>query len=94
MAKTLCPVGENVLLKIVEKEDDGGIYIPDESKIKEFFVEAISEEYVAITERDPAFKVGDKVVVDIYAGQPIQLDGIEYKVVKASDIIAIVKEEK
>ena len=36
-------------------------------------------------------KPGDKVVVAKYAGTEVKLDGVEYSIVRQSDILAIVE---
>ena len=36
-------------------------------------------------------KVGDKVITSKYAGTEVKMDGVEYTIVKQSDILAIVK---
>ena len=36
-------------------------------------------------------KVGDKVITSKYSGTEVKLDGVEYMIVKQSDILAIVE---
>ena len=33
-------------------------------------------------------KVGDKVIINKYAGTEVKLDGVEYTIVKQSDVLA------
>ena len=37
-----------------------------------------------------AFKVGDQVLYGKYAGQEIQIDGVDYLIMKQNDILAII----
>ena len=36
-------------------------------------------------------KSGDKVITAQYAGSPVKIDGVEYSIVRQSDILAIVE---
>ena len=36
-------------------------------------------------------KVGDKVLISKYAGTEVKIDGVEYTILKQSDILAIVE---
>ena len=42
-------------------------------------------------EQKMVVKVGDKVVYTKYAGTEVKLDGVEYIIVKQSDILAVVE---
>ena len=40
------------------------------------------------------FKVGDKVIASKYSGTEVKADGVEYTIVRQSDILAIVEYSK
>lgn len=83
------PLGERVLLKaeVAEEKTKSGLYIPQtaQEKTQTGTVTAIGES------EDIHVKVGDKVMHDKYAGTAISIEGEDYLIVNASDIIAIVE---
>lgn len=88
---TLKPLAANVLLKGVEEEKTaGGLILATTNKEK-----PVVSLVVAVgpgTEKEPmTVKVGDKVVVNKYAGSEIKLDGADYTIVKITDILAVVE---
>lgn len=93
----LQPLGNRVLLQRTEQEESvkGGIILPDTAKKKQEAAKVIaigpgkknkSGELVP-----PPVKVGDTVLIDKYSGQEVTLDDEEFVVVRADDIIAIIK---
>lgn len=91
------PLGGRVLIKRLEAEETlkGGIILPDSAKKKQETarVLAIGEGKRSESGKvEPIpVKVGDMVLLDKYSGQEITLDGEEYVIVRAEDIIAIVE---
>lgn len=90
----LKPLGNRVLLEIIEEESRvGGIILPDSAKEKPNYatVIAVGEgKLLDSGERLPLeVNVGDKVVFEQYAGTELKHDGVEYLVVKDTDIIAV-----
>ncbi|MCL2294413.1 MAG: co-chaperone GroES [Spirochaetes bacterium] len=85
----IIPLGDRVLIKIAESEEKtkGGLFIPQtaQEKTQTGTVSAVGDDNDAIK-----VKVGQKVMYDKYAGTNIKIDGEEYLIVKASEIIAIV----
>ncbi|MCD9027123.1 co-chaperone GroES [Luteimonas sp. BDR2-5] len=92
----LKPLYDRVVIKPIEAEEKsaGGILIPDNAKEK-----PTKGEVVAVGEgkaldngsiRAPKVKVGDQVIYGQYSGSSYKADGIEYKIVKEDDILAIV----
>ncbi len=82
------PLGERVLVKMVESETKtaGGIYIPQtaQEKTQEGTVMAIGDD------ESIKVKVKDRVLYDKYAGSTIKVDGEEQLIVKMDDILAII----
>ncbi len=94
---TLVPLGNRVLLKRLEQEETlkGGIILPDSAKKKQESAEVISVGNGKTLENGNklpiAVNVGDVVLLDKYAGQDVNLDGEDYVISNADDIIAIIK---
>jgi chaperonin GroES len=92
----LKPLGNRVLLEVVEEEDTtpSGIVLPDSAKEKPQFASVVAAgegQLLDNGERLPLeVKVGDKVVFEKYAGTEIKYEGTDYLVVKDTDIIAVV----
>ncbi len=91
------PLGDRVLVEAVEQKEviKGGIVIPDSAKEKPQEAKVIS---VGPGKRDENgklipmdVKVGDFVLTSKYGGTEIKLDDKEYKILNASDILAIVE---
>ncbi len=91
------PLYNNVLLKKVEakKETKSGIIISQKEETEEYaVVEAISEaDEVKINDHvyKMPLKKGDKVMYKKYSGTDIKDGDEEYILIKAEDILAIVK---
>ena len=90
------PLGDRVLIEAVEtmEEKVDGIFIPDSAKEKpqEARVVALGTGKVDEEGKKIEFevKVGDIVLTSKYGGTEVKVDGKEYKLVSASDILAIV----
>ena len=92
----LKPLADRVLLKATEAEETtkSGIILSTANKEKPIVSEVIAVgpggmvdgKEIAMT-----VKPGDKVVVAKYAGTEVKLDGVEYSIVRQSDILAIVE---
>lgn len=98
MAINIKPLGDRVLVKAIEEEKEvalGGIIIPDSAKEKpqEAEVVALGTGKTDDDGKKVPFevKVGDKVLTSKYGGTEIKIDGEEYKILNASDILAVVK---
>ncbi len=95
MALKVKPLGDRVLVEAVEEHEvkQGGIIIPDSAKEKpsEAKVVALGTGKSDEDGKKVAFevKVGDVVLVSKYGGTEIKVDGKEYKILNADDILAI-----
>ena len=92
----LKPLADRVLLKATEAEETtkSGIILSTANKEKPVVSEVIAVGpggMVDGKEIDMVVKPGNKVVVAKYAGTEIKLDGVEYSIVRQSDILAIVE---
>ncbi|MFN8276240.1 MAG: co-chaperone GroES [Chitinophagales bacterium] len=84
------PLGDRVLVKAVEAETKtaSGIIIPDTAKEKPQRGTVIA---VGPGKKDEptTVKKGDSVLYGKYSGTEIQIDGVEYLIMRESDIYAI-----
>lgn len=91
----LKPLGNRVLLEVQEEETTtaSGIVLPDSAKDTQQIAEVVAVgegKLLDNGERLPLeVSVGDKVVFEQYAGTELKHDGVDYLVVKDTDIIAV-----
>lgn len=91
----LKPLQDRVLIKMIENEETtkSGIILSSGSKEKPQIAKVIEVgpggEFEG-KEIKMYIKIGDKVVVNKYAGTEIKYEGEEYTIVKQDDILAIV----
>ena len=96
MALNVKPLGDRVLVEAAEEKEvkKGSIIIPDSAKEKpmESIVVALGTGKTDENGRKVPFEVkkGDRVLVSKYAGTEIKLDGKEYKILNAEDILAVI----
>ena len=93
---TLKPLADRVVVKSVEAEEStkSGIVLPGTAKEKPQMAEVLAVGpggNVDGKEVTMIVKVGDKVITSKYAGTEVKCDGIEYSIVRESDILAIVE---
>ncbi len=83
------PLGERVLIKVLQQasQTESGIYLPETAKEKpqEGEVVALGPE---VDEDDTPLAVGDVVMYPKYTGTEIKIDGEDYLIMDASDILA------
>ncbi|WP_048601186.1 co-chaperone GroES [Rubeoparvulum massiliense] len=92
----LKPLGDRVVIEVVEKEEKtvSGIVLPDTAKEKpqEGKVIAVGSGHLVEDDRVPLeVKVGDTVIYSKYAGTEVKVANKEYLIVRESDILAIVE---
>ena len=92
----LTPLADRVVLKMVEVEETtkGGIILTGAAKEKPSIAEVISVGPGGMVDGNAvtmSVKVGDKVIIDKFAGSKVTLEDIEYIVVRQGDILAIVE---
>ena len=92
----LKPLADRVVVKAIEAEETtkSGIILTAAAQEKPSIAEVVEvgpgglvdgKEIVMVV------KTGDKVIISKYAGTEVKLDGVEYNVVRQSDILAIVE---
>jgi chaperonin GroES len=97
MALNLRPLADRVVIEPLEEEAEkstGGIIIPDTAKEKPQQGKIVAAGPGRVTDEGTtvpsSVKVGERVVYSKYAGTEYKQDGIEYLIVRESDILAIV----
>ena len=90
------PLGSRVLIKMKEGEETtkSGIIIAQAAQEKPQIAEVIEVgpgEVFDGKKEEMLVKKGDNVIISQYAGTEVKYEGIEYKIVKQEDILAIVE---
>ncbi|MBE6537918.1 MAG: co-chaperone GroES [Ruminococcaceae bacterium] len=93
---TLKPLADRVVIKAVEAEETTktGFILTTASQEKPQVAEIVAVGPGGLVdgkEVTMTVKVGDKVIVSKYSGTEVKCDGIEYNIVRQSDILAIVE---
>ena len=93
---TLKPLADRVVVKLVEAEETtkSGIILAGSAKEKPQVAEVVAVgpgEIVDGTLVPVGVEVGQKVITSKYSGTEVKLDGVEYTIVKRTDILAIVE---
>ena len=93
---TIKPLADRVVIKLVEAEEKTktGIILTAGAQERPQIAEVVAvgpgglvdgKEVVMIV------KVGDRVITSKYSGTEVKCDGVEYNIVRQSDILAIVE---
>ena len=96
-AVRLKPLGDRVLVKAVEKNDEirSGIIIPDTAKEKPQEGEVIAVGKGKLTEDGKLIpmdvKAGDKILYGKYSGTEVKIEGQEYLIMHQEDILGLVE---
>ena len=93
---SLKPLFDRVVIKDAEMEETtkGGLILTSSAKEKPQYAHVIAVGPGGVVdgkEITMQVEVGQKVVYSKYAGMEIKIDGEEYKIVRQSDILAIVE---
>ena len=101
MTDLLKPLADRVVIKPAEPESvsKGGIVIPDvakEKSVRGTVVAVGAGKYMEVVLGDSrvpcqplTVRVGDTVLFERYAGSEVEIDGTTYKIVRESDILAV-----
>ena len=92
----LVPLQDQVVVKMVEVEETtkSGLILTGTAKEKPQVAEVVAVGPGGIVDGNEVkmlVKVGDKVITSKYAGTEVKCDGVEYSIVRQSDILAIVE---
>ena len=91
------PLGDRVLVKMVEIEQTtkSGIILNSGSQEKPQIAEVVAVGPGGIIDGEKVemnVKIGDKVITGKYTGTEVKYQGIDYIIVRQSDVLAIVEE--
>lgn len=90
---TIKPLGDRVVIKMVETEETtkSGIVLPGSAKEKPQYAEVVAVGPGGVVDGKEVtmeVKVGDKVLLSKYAGTEVKLDGVQYTILRQNDILA------
>ena len=93
---TLKPLADRVVLKLVaaEEKTKSGLILTASAQEKPQIAEVIAVGPGGLVDGHEVkmiINVGDKVITSKYSGTEVKADGVEYIIVKQSDILAIVE---
>ena len=92
----LRPLLDKVVLKQVEAVETtkAGIILPGSAQEKPEMSEVVAVGPGGIVDGNEVvmtLKVGDKVITGKYSGTEVKIDGVEYTIVRQSDVLAIIE---
>ena len=93
---TMKPLADRVVIKMVEAEEttNSGIILAGSAKEKPQVAEVVAVGPGGnVDGKDVTMyvKAGDRVITSKYSGTEVKMDGVEYTIVRQSDILAIVE---
>ena len=94
--KDIKPLGDRILVKILEEEEQvrDGIIIPDSAKEKSQEAEIIAlgsgKKDSDGNRQEFDVSVGDKVLISKYGGTEVKLDGASHQLLREDDILDII----
>ncbi len=90
------PLADRVVVRPLEAEEKtkGGLYVPDTAKERPQQGEVVAIGPGRVSDDGKMIpmevKVGDKILYGKYSGTEVTYDGIEYLIMRESDIFAII----
>jgi chaperonin GroES len=93
---TMKPLADRVVIKMVEAEETtkSGIILAGSAKEKPQVAEIIAVGPGGLVDGKEVtmyVKAGDKVITSKYSGTEVKMDGIDFVIVRQSDILAVVE---
>ena len=93
---TIKPLQDRIVIKMVEAEETtkSGIILAAAAKEKPEIAEVVAVGPGGLVDGNEVkmtLKVGDKVLISKYAGTEVKVDGVEYSILRQSDVLAIVE---
>jgi chaperonin GroES len=93
------PLQDRILVRRVQEEEKtkGGIIIPDTAKEKPIEGEIVAVGTGKVLEggkvRPLDVKAGDRILFGKYAGNEIQVDGVEHLILREDEILGVVEKK-
>ena len=89
------PLADRVVIKMTEAEETtkGGIILTSSAQEKPQVAEIVAVGPGGMVDGEKVVmevKVGDKVLISKYAGTEVKVDGVEYTILRQSELLAIV----
>ena len=89
------PLADRVVIKMLEAEETtkGGIILTSSAQEKPQVAEIVAVGPGGVVDGEKVVmevKVGDKVLISKYAGTEVKVDGVEYTILRQSDVLSIV----
>jgi chaperonin GroES len=97
MATKLRPLDDNIVVIPAEAEEKsaGGIVLPDAAKEKPLRGEVLAIGPGRLLKsgkrQAPSVKKGDVVMFGRYSGSDLKIDGVEHKILREAEILAIIE---
>lgn len=97
MATKLRPLDDNIIVKPAAAEEvtAGGIVLPDSAQEKPLRGEVVATGPGRLLKNgkrlEPSVKRGDNVLFGKYSGSDIKIDGVEHKILREAEILAILE---
>lgn len=93
---TIKPLADRVVIRMLENEEttQSGIVLPGSAKEKPQVAEVVAVGPGGVVDGKDVvmeLEVGDRVLMSKYAGTEVKVDGVEYTILRQSDILAIVE---
>ena len=90
------PLADRVVIKMLEAEETtkGRIILTSSAQEKPQVAEIVAVGPGGIVDGEKVemeVKVGDKVLISKYAGTEVKVDGVEYTILRQSEVLAIVE---
>ncbi|MDD4367950.1 co-chaperone GroES [Oscillospiraceae bacterium HV4-5-C5C] len=94
---TIKPLGDRIVIKMLENEETtkSGIVLPGSAKEKPQVAEVMAVGPGGVVDgKDVVMELepGDHVLISKYAGTEVKLDGVDYTILRQSDVLAIVED--
>lgn len=88
------PLGNRVLIKMLEAEEKtaSGIILTSKAQEKPQIAKVMAVGKNDVDDTKAIVSVGDMVLVSKYAGTEIKVDGTDYIIINAIDILAVVED--
>lgn len=93
---TIRPLADRVVIKMVEAEETtkSGIILTAAAQEKPSIAEIVAVGPGGLVDGKEVtmnVKVGERVLISKYAGTEVKVDGVEYSILRQSDILAVVE---
>jgi chaperonin GroES len=97
MATKLRPLDDNIIVKPAKAEEvtAGGIVLPDAAQEKPLKGDVVATGPGRLLKNgkrlEPSVKRGDTVMFGKYSGSDVKIDGVEHKILREAEILAIIE---